>query len=87
MTRSAQARVTSKGQVTIPREVRERLGIRAGDRLLFAVAEDGSVAVQKVASRALDDLVGLLGRPSRRLTIDEMDEAIRDRSRRRDARR
>ena len=30
-----QARITSKGQITVPREVRRLLGVRAGDRLLF----------------------------------------------------
>lgn len=77
---SSRATVASKGRVTIPREVRERLGIRAGDSLLFAVADDGTVAVRKVASRSLDDLVGFLGCPPRRLTIEQMDESIRRRS-------
>jgi antitoxin PrlF len=35
-----QAKVTSKGQVTVPKEIRRRLGVRAGDRLLFE--EDGN---------------------------------------------
>ena len=36
-----QAKVTSKGQVTIPREVRQKLGVRAGDRVVFEEAKDG----------------------------------------------
>jgi antitoxin PrlF len=44
-----QAKVTSKGQITVPREIRRRLGVRAGDKLLFE--EDGAgvrvTAVQK----------------------------------------
>jgi len=36
-----QAKVTSKGQVTVPREIRRRLGVRAGDRLLFEEDGDG----------------------------------------------
>lgn len=35
------ARITSKGQVTIPRDVRHLMGVRAGDALLFEVAENG----------------------------------------------
>lgn len=35
-----QAKITSKGQITVPREIRRRLGVRAGDHLLFE--EDGN---------------------------------------------
>jgi antitoxin PrlF len=35
------ARLTSKGQITVPREVRRALGVRAGDRLLFEGDEKG----------------------------------------------
>jgi antitoxin PrlF len=35
------AKVTSKGQVTLPREIRRRLGVRTGDRLLFEEDEQG----------------------------------------------
>lgn len=36
-----QAKVTSKGQITVPREIRRRLGVRAGDRLEFEEDRDG----------------------------------------------
>jgi len=36
-----QAKITSKGQITIPREVRRALGVRPGDRLLFESDEKG----------------------------------------------
>lgn len=46
------AKVTSKGQVTVPREIRRRLGVRAGDRLLFEEDEEGVrvTAVRKESS-------------------------------------
>ena len=36
-----QARITSKGQITVPREVRRALGVHPGDRLLFQSDETG----------------------------------------------
>jgi AbrB family looped-hinge helix DNA binding protein len=47
MTIAADAKVTSKGQVTIPAEVRQALGISDGDRLQFFVHRDGRVFLQK----------------------------------------
>jgi len=35
------AKVTSKGQITVPRDIRRRLGVRSGDRILFEEAADG----------------------------------------------
>lgn len=46
-----QAKLTSKGQITVPREVRRLLGIRAGDRLLFESDEEG-VRVRPVRTRS-----------------------------------
>lgn len=46
-----QARITSKGQVTVPREIRRALGVGPGDRLLFEKNEDG-VRVRPVRSKS-----------------------------------
>jgi AbrB family looped-hinge helix DNA binding protein len=40
-------RVTSKGQVTIPKAVRDHLGIGPGSQVTFRVAEDGSIVIEK----------------------------------------
>jgi len=49
-----QATVGERGQVTIPKELRERMGIRPGQRLEFAEEEGGRIVMRK---RATDDTV------------------------------
>jgi antitoxin PrlF len=71
--------ITGKGQVTVPRSVREELGLQAGDRLVWSLHEDGSVEVRKATLQPLREIVGLLGRPERSATVEEMDEALRKR--------
>lgn len=72
------ATVTAKGQVTIPRPVRERLHLRNGHRIEFTVEGDNRAVIRPAASR-LSDLAGMLGKPKRKLTLtlEKMDEAIR----------
>ena len=48
--------VTSKGQVTIPKEIRETLGVIEGDRLIFLVEGD-KVVLRKVGSEKLSDIL------------------------------
>ena len=45
MSHSEEATVTSKGQVTIPKRIRDRLEIESGTRLAFVLEDDGSVRV------------------------------------------
>ena len=75
------ATMTTKGQVTIPKELREHLKIETGDRLSFVVQEDGSVVVKPI-TRDVRELGGLLRRPEQRsVSLREMDEGIARRMR------
>ncbi len=67
--------MTSKGQITVPKDVRLKLGLKPGDRVRFLVEADGRVRLLP-AKRDIGELVGILPKPKRALTIEEMDEAI-----------
>ena len=57
-----QAKVTSKGQVTIPREIRRRLGVRAGDKLEFEEDAQG-VRVKAVRDGSVFEKYAGIGNP------------------------
>ena len=64
--------LTSKGQVTVPREIRDRLGLTSGDKLSFTMLSDGTV-VMRAKTRRLLDLAGSLTRPGQpKVTIEQM---------------
>jgi len=72
------ATMTSKGQVTIPAEVRQRMGLGAGDRVEFVELDTGGFAIKP----AIDDvrsLKGLLRKPGQPVSVDDMNAAIRQR--------
>ena len=75
----ATAVITSKGQVTIPAEVRRRMGIDTGDRIEFVELKEGGFAI-KPAVDDVGSLKGLLERPDKPLSIEDMDAAIRGRA-------
>ena len=71
-----EATLTTKGQVTIPKAVRDHLKLETGARLDFVIEHDGTVVVKPV-TRHVRELAGLLHRPGRRpVFVREMDEAI-----------
>lgn len=71
----ASAIVTSKGQVTIPKSVRDRLGVDAGDRLEFVETADGTFTVV-AATRDVKELKGIIPKPAKPVSIDDMNRAI-----------
>jgi AbrB family looped-hinge helix DNA binding protein len=71
----SEARMTSKGQITVPKDVRMKLNLKPGDRVRFVIEADGRVRFWP-ARRDISELVGVLPKPRRALSIEEMDEAI-----------
>ena len=74
--------LTSKGQTTIPKDVRKRLNLQPGDRLEFVIDEDGRVLVLP-ASIDASELAGMLKPPARTVSVEDMNRAIRKRGGRR----
>ena len=67
--------LTSKGQITIPKEVRERLNVDAGDRVEF-VETDRGVFTLIAATRDVKALKGLIPKPAQSVSIEDMNRAI-----------
>ncbi len=71
----ASATITSKGQITIPVEIRNMLSLKKGDKVNFHVNKNGCVEmIPKTMS--VKDLEGALPRPRRAASIEEMNEAV-----------
>jgi antitoxin PrlF len=69
------ATLTSKGQITIPKEVREALGVSAGDRVEFVAQEKGVYRVV-AATRDVRHLKGLVAKPAKPVTVAAMNRAV-----------
>jgi AbrB family looped-hinge helix DNA binding protein len=72
------ATITSKGQTTIPKAVRTRLQLKAGDRVEFLVQDDGTALMVPATVRVVD-LEGILPAPDKPVSVEEMNRAIRKR--------
>ena len=70
----AAATVTSKGQITLPKSVRDRLKLASGDRVEFY--ESGHGFLMKPAKHDIRALKGILPKLKRTVTIDEMNRTI-----------
>ncbi|MCU1303745.1 MAG: AbrB family transcriptional regulator [Candidatus Sulfotelmatobacter sp.] len=72
----AAATVTSKGQITIPAQVRSALGVDAGDRIEFVEVGKGEFNIV-AATRSVREMSGMLYRKGRKpLSIEETNAAI-----------
>ena len=67
--------LTSKGQITIPKDVREQLGVSPGCRFEVYVDGDRRIVMVPLDGR-LEDLVGILPKPGKAFSVEEIDRAI-----------
>ena len=75
------ATLTSKGQLTVPKQLRERLGLEAGDRIDFTVDEVGRLIGEPVEDDPLEEVIGSLhhlAKP-RTVSLEDMERAIQER--------
>jgi AbrB family looped-hinge helix DNA binding protein len=71
----ATAAITSKNQITIPAEVRKKLGLKPGDRVRFIEGETGEY-ILRPKSGSIMDLKGFVKWAGKPVTIEEMNETI-----------
>ena len=71
-----QTTLTSKGQMTLPAAVRARLRLGAGDQLVVTVQDDDTIVLKRPTIAPSGALRGLLRRPARALSVEEMDAGI-----------
>lgn len=69
------ATLTSKGQITVPKEIRDALGVKTGDRLGFRIKDDGTVVVL-AETVDLADLRGAIRPRVRGVSVDDMQAAV-----------
>lgn len=68
--------VTSKGQITIPKPVRDGLGVETGDRVEFVELERGVYSLV-AATRDIRDLKGVVPKPAKPVSVEDMNKAVR----------
>lgn len=72
----AQATITSKGQITLPKKIRDHLKLHSGDQIEFLIQQDGGVTVRP-ASIPVSELKGILHRKGRKpVSVERMNQII-----------
>jgi antitoxin PrlF len=69
---TTESTLTSKGQTTIPKDIRDSLGIKSGDRMTFTLMPDGTVLL-RVKNKSVMNLAGSLRRKGRKpLPVEQL---------------
>jgi len=72
------ATITSKGQITIPKDIRALLDLHSGDKINFIVQESGEVRFLP-ATQDISTLKGIISKPQKAVTVEEMKTTIKAR--------
>ena len=67
--------LTTKGQLTLPAELRRKLHLQAGDQVDFVLRADGRIEMIPL-QQSIDDLKGILPPPAKPVSLEEMQRAI-----------
>lgn len=76
--------LTSKGQITLPKDIRDRLALKQGDRFQVAIGRNGLLTLERDQDPPIENAFGMLRRLAKRkpVTITEMRTAVRQRAKR-----
>lgn len=73
-----QATLTSKGQITIPKEIRDSLHLSTGDKIDFLLTQNGEAIIRPVAQTA-QEVFGLLAKQKRKpVSVEQMDTKVKE---------
>ena len=75
---SKSTRITSKGQATIPQELREKYGLEPGDEVIWEEGEDGIIVKKRTKTGARGLLAGDLTEDEREQLADDLEAEIRE---------
>ena len=73
--RSHTTKVTTKGQITVPKPIREHLKLTTGDRIEFLIGVNGNVTIMP-ATADVRELKGMVTKPAKKVTVADMIQAI-----------
>lgn len=71
------ATITSKGQVTLPKRVREQLHLKTGDKLDFCIEEDGTLRIYPIAKSASEVFGAFRHKATKACATEEIDEKLK----------
>ena len=67
--------LTSKGQITLPKNIREKLNLQIGDKLEFLIQDDGTAKMIPLTS-SVKQLKGIVAKPQKAVSLEDMEKAI-----------